>query len=369
MIGSVSGGLGTGGGSGRVTPDAGRRRRADRGRSYTYEAAIGGKVAAIGGRLLDGAGEGDHRPVLRGAGAQGRSREREEPGLLARLFGEARMKPARLRLSSAPKISTRPWRHSAGMAAEARIIAGGQSLLADAEHAPRQAGSCSSTSWAWPGSARSAREGDAIDHRAGRCPAGGAVEAAGPRRASSRCWPPRLPWLGHYQTRARGTVCGSAAHADPSAEIPLCLVALDGEIRLRSRKKRRSVKASDFFAGMMVTDKGDDELIEAVAFPLAKPGTGHAFREVARRHGDFAIVGCAAVATADTIHLAVGGVADTPQRRSFPLLEGPALSDALNAFAWDLDARDDVHASARLRRDLVRSLGRDTIAEALSCRS
>jgi 2-furoyl-CoA dehydrogenase FAD binding subunit len=178
-----------------------------------------------------------------------------------------------------------------------------------------------------------------------------------------------LPWLGHYQTRARGTVCGSAAHADPSAEIPLCLVALEGEIRLRSRKTSRTVKAGDFFAGMMVTDKGDDELIEAVVFPAARPGTGHAFREVARRHGDFAIVGCAAVVTADAIHLAVAGVADKPERRSFPLLDGSALSDALNAFAWNLDARDDFHATARLRRDLVRSLGRETIAEALSCRA
>jgi 2-furoyl-CoA dehydrogenase FAD binding subunit len=176
-----------------------------------------------------------------------------------------------------------------------------------------------------------------------------------------------LPWLGHYQTRARGTVCGSAAHADPSAEIPLCLVALDGEIRLRSRKKRRSLKASDFFAGMMVTEKADDELVEAVAFPAAKPGTGYAFNEVARRHGDFAIVGCAAVVDREAVHLAVAGVADKPERRSWPRLEGSALDDALNAFAWELDAREDLHATARLRRDLVRKLGRSTIEEAIRC--
>lgn len=176
-----------------------------------------------------------------------------------------------------------------------------------------------------------------------------------------------LPWLGHYQTRARGTVCGSAAHADPSAEIPLCLVALDGEIRLRSRRKRRTVKAVDFFSGMMVTDKADDELIEAVAFPTARPGTGAAFNEVARRHGDFAIVGCAALVEAGQIHLAVAGVADKPERRTWPSLEGSALDDALNAFAWELDAREDLHATARLRRDLVRSLGRSTIEEAARC--
>jgi 2-furoyl-CoA dehydrogenase FAD binding subunit len=178
-----------------------------------------------------------------------------------------------------------------------------------------------------------------------------------------------LPWLGHYQTRSRGTICGSAAHADPSAEIPLCLVALDGEIRLRSRRRSRSVRASDFFSGMMVTAKADDELIEAVAFPAARSGTGYAFGEVARRHGDFAIVGCAAVATDDEIHLAVGGVADRPERRSFRPMEGPALIDALNELAWELDARNDYHATARLRRDLVRSLGYATIMEAVRCRA
>ncbi len=177
-----------------------------------------------------------------------------------------------------------------------------------------------------------------------------------------------LPWLGHYQTRSRGTVCGSTAHADPSAEIPLCLVALDGEIRLRSRRKRRTVKADSFFTGMMTTAKEDDELIEAVAFPAAEQGTGYAFREVARRHGDFAIVGCAAVVTAKQIHLSVAGVADAPARRSWPLLDGAALGDALNAFAWELDAREDIHATARLRRDLVRNLGRAVIEEATQCR-
>lgn len=176
-----------------------------------------------------------------------------------------------------------------------------------------------------------------------------------------------LPWLGHYQTRARGTVCGSVAHADPSAEIPLCLVALDGEVRLRSRRKRRVLKAADFFSGMMVTEKADDELIEAVAFPAARPGTGYAFNEVARRHGDFAIVGCAAMVEAGQIHLAVAGVADKPERRSWPRLDGAALDDALNVFAWELDAREDLHASARLRRDLVRTLGRSTIEEAGRC--
>jgi 2-furoyl-CoA dehydrogenase FAD binding subunit len=84
---------------------------------------------------------------------------------------------------------------------------------------------------------------------------------------------------------------------------------------------------------------------------------------VARRHGDFAIVACAAVVTERGVRLAVGGVADMPVAREFDAVEGSALDDALNAFAWDLDARDDFHATARYRRDLVRMIGRELIAE------
>ncbi|HET7491977.1 MAG TPA: FAD binding domain-containing protein, partial [Bradyrhizobium sp.] len=160
-----------------------------------------------------------------------------------------------------------------------------------------------------------------------------------------------------------GTVCGSIAHADPSAELPLVLCALGGKVHLRSAKRRRRVDAKDFFSGMMVTTRDDDELIEAVSFPADQ--TRCAFREVARRHGDFAIVACAAVATADGVRLTVGGVADVPMVREFPPLETNALDDALNAFAYELDARDDVHATARYRRDLVRMIGRELVREVL----
>jgi 2-furoyl-CoA dehydrogenase FAD binding subunit len=109
-------------------------------------------------------------------------------------------------------------------------------------------------------------------------------------------------------------------------------------------------------------------LIEAVSFPTAS-GEGYAFREIARRHGDFAIVACAAVSSATTLRFAVGGVADKPVARDWPPLDGAALDDALNAFAFDLGARDDVHASARYRRDLVRRVGRQVILEARRCRA
>ncbi len=178
-----------------------------------------------------------------------------------------------------------------------------------------------------------------------------------------------LPWIGHPQTRNRGTVCGSAAHADPSAEIPLALIALGGSVELSSRRQRRSVVAEDFFTGMMSTARSEDEMIEAVTFPTARRGHGYSFREFGRRHGDFAIVACAAVVTDKETRLAIGGVADRPSIREFGTLDGSALDETLNDFAFDLDARDDLHATARYRRELVRRMGRATIEEARQCRA
>ncbi len=176
-----------------------------------------------------------------------------------------------------------------------------------------------------------------------------------------------LPWVGHWQTRARGTVCGSIALADQSAELPLCLIALGGEIILSSKKGHRHVAADDFFTGLMSTARADDEVIEAVRFPCKRVGEGVAFREFARRHGDFAIVACAVVATERNVRLAIGGVADRAVVRDFGA--DADLDDALRDFAAGLDARDDLHATADYRRDLVRRLGRATIEEACRCRA
>jgi 2-furoyl-CoA dehydrogenase FAD binding subunit len=177
-----------------------------------------------------------------------------------------------------------------------------------------------------------------------------------------------LPWVGHAQTRSRGTLCGSAAHADPSAEIPLVLVALEGIIELSTRWRRRRVPAEAFFTGMMATARRPDELMEAILIPCRRPDTGYAFREFGRRHGDFAIVACAALASPRGARLAVGGVADRPVARNFADLDGRALEEALNTFAWELEARDDLHATAAYRRALVRRMGREMIEEARRCR-
>ena len=96
-----------------------------------------------------------------------------------------------------------------------------------------------------------------------------------------------LPFIGHYQTRARGTVCGSIAHADPSSELPLCLATLGGEVVLRSSRGTRTMAASDFQQDVLTTACEPDEMIVAVRFPLHAPGEGCAFAEFGIRHGDF----------------------------------------------------------------------------------
>jgi 2-furoyl-CoA dehydrogenase FAD binding subunit len=168
-----------------------------------------------------------------------------------------------------------------------------------------------------------------------------------------------LPHLGHFQTRNRGTVCGSIAHADPSAELPLVLCALGGSVVLRSARARRTLPAAEFFQGMLLTARRPDELVEAVRFPLRDPARRYAFREVAMRHGDFAIVALAAVVGADGMRLAAGGVADRPVVTE---LARDGIDEALNEFAWSLAAQDDHHASAAYRRHLVRTLGKQLLS-------
>jgi 2-furoyl-CoA dehydrogenase FAD binding subunit len=166
-----------------------------------------------------------------------------------------------------------------------------------------------------------------------------------------------IPWISHFQIRNHGTVCGSVAHADPSAELPLCLTALQGEVVLRSHAGWRVVKAEDFFLGMLTTAIRQGEIIEEVRFPLQEKNTRYAFEEVSIRHGDFALVAAAVVVTPAGIELTIGGVADRPRRLSLPHLAGADLDAAINDFAWELDAQSDNHASAKFRRHLVRQLG------------
>lgn len=172
-----------------------------------------------------------------------------------------------------------------------------------------------------------------------------------------------LPHVGHFQIRNRGTVCGSLCHADPSSELPLCLALVEGEVELQSRRGARRLSADDFQTGVLTTARRSDELATRALFPGAGEGATFAFREFSRRHGDFAVVAVGAMRRADTVRLAVGGVGDRPEVRSWTGLEGSAIDDALNAFAWELGGSDDIHATARYRRALVRHLGRQAIEE------
>jgi 2-furoyl-CoA dehydrogenase FAD binding subunit len=250
---------------------------------------------------------------------------------------------------------------------EARILAGGQTLLAmlnlrvvepailvDITRIPELA---------------AIREIDA--HDGGKIEVGAAVT-----QNRLMAWPAlaqklpllaaALPFVGHFQTRNKGTVCGSVAHADPTSEIPLSLAVLEGEVVLRSSRGTRVLAADDFQQGMLATAREPDELITAVRFPVMSGGVG--FREVARRHGDFAIVAVAAVIEgAGSIRIGVAGMADRPAVRRIEADGASGISDAIERLAWELEGYEDVHASARMRRDLLRGIAPAVIGEARRC--
>src|SRR6185437_10425741 len=128
-----------------------------------------------------------------------------------------------------------------------------------------------------------------------------------------------LPLIGHEAIRSRGTIGGSLAHADPAAELPAVARALDAEFVVRSQSGERVIPAAEWFEGYLATSRRPDEILVEVRFPAAGPGTGAAFQEVARRHGDFAIVGLAASLTLtdgaiSDARLAFAGIADVPVR-------------------------------------------------------
>jgi 2-furoyl-CoA dehydrogenase FAD binding subunit len=178
-----------------------------------------------------------------------------------------------------------------------------------------------------------------------------------------------MPHIGHFQTRSRGTVCGSIAHSDPSSELPLCLATLGGSVVLQSDQATRVLPATEFQIGMLMTARRPGEMITAVRFPVRKPGAGYAFAEMAQRHGDFAVCAVAAVVSGSAMRLGVGGVAEKPTVREWSRLADSEIDDALNDFAWELGGSDDIHANAAYRRDLVRKLGRRVFEEAKKCSS
>jgi carbon-monoxide dehydrogenase medium subunit len=179
-----------------------------------------------------------------------------------------------------------------------------------------------------------------------------------------------LPLIGHEAIRSRGTIGGSLAHADPAAELPAVALALDAEFVVRGRAGERVIPAADWFEGYLATSRRPDELLTEVRFPAAGPGTGVAFLEVARRHGDFAIVGLAVSLTlADGVisdaRLAFAGVSDVPVRvaEAEDLLVGERPSAELFAEAArvataGLDPPADLNGSPEYRKQVAATLVR-----------
>jgi carbon-monoxide dehydrogenase medium subunit len=185
-----------------------------------------------------------------------------------------------------------------------------------------------------------------------------------------------LPLIGHEAIRNRGTIGGSLAHADPAAELPAVARALDAEFVVRSTSGERVIPAAEWFEGYLSTARRPDEVLVGVRFPTAAPGTGVAFLEVARRHGDFAIVGLAASLTlADgaisDARVAFSGVADVPVRApdAEALLVGERPSaqlfeEAARRATAGLDPPADLHGSSEYRKKVAATLVRRALRAA-----
>jgi CO/xanthine dehydrogenase FAD-binding subunit len=186
-----------------------------------------------------------------------------------------------------------------------------------------------------------------------------------------------LQYVGHLPIRRRGTVGGSVAHADPSAEIPSVIAALEGKIRVASAAGARELSADEFFLGYMTTALEPNELLVEIQIPQLAPGAGWAYMEFARRHGDFGIVGVAAALALEAgrirrAWLGMAGVGPGPlkARQAEAALTGNAPGKELFARAGELaaeecDPNSDLRASAEYRRELVKVFVRRALAKSL----
>ena len=186
------------------------------------------------------------------------------------------------------------------------------------------------------------------------------------------------PLIGHTQIRNRGTVGGSIAHADPAGELPAVALALDADMEISSSATTRRVPAREFFTGTWETAVQDDELLTAVHFPVWSGRCGFAVEEMARRHGDFALVGAVCGVRLDDgggveqVAVAMLGVGSTPFRAGAAeaALRGTTPTDddvdaAAQEAAAELDPPDDIHASAAYRRQVGAHIVRRALTRAL----
>jgi carbon-monoxide dehydrogenase medium subunit len=186
-----------------------------------------------------------------------------------------------------------------------------------------------------------------------------------------------MPHVAHPQIRSRGTLGGSLAHADPSAELPAVMLALDARFVLRGARGERRIPATEFFTGLFETALEPGELLVAAEIPARMPSGGSAFLEVARRHGDYALAGVAVevafdgaglVATARVALLSVGSGPVLAQTDD--LIGQPADDATLRGYAErvrdELDPPSDIHAEAAYRRHLAGVLTRRALEIAVT---
>jgi CO/xanthine dehydrogenase FAD-binding subunit len=188
-----------------------------------------------------------------------------------------------------------------------------------------------------------------------------------------------LPYIGHTAIRYRGTIGGSLVHADPSAELPAVVAALDAEITVTGPNGSRTIPASEFFITFFMTSIDTDEMLTEVAFPLQQPGGGTAVLELARRHGDFAVAGVATAVspngggTIGSARVCTFGVDEVPRRMDEveSLLAGKRptadlLAEAAAITARSLEPESDMHASGDYRREMAGVLTRRALTQALA---
>jgi carbon-monoxide dehydrogenase medium subunit/6-hydroxypseudooxynicotine dehydrogenase subunit alpha len=185
-----------------------------------------------------------------------------------------------------------------------------------------------------------------------------------------------LGYVAHAQIRNRGTVGGSVAHADPAAELPVAFTVLDATFHLRSRRGTRSVGWRDFFITHLTTALDPEELLVEIEVPAVPPGTGWAFTEYARRHGDFALGGAAALLTLEDgvcrrARLGLLAAADTPRRTETAerMLEGNPITgestaEVARAAVADINPTGDIHGSSQYRKKLIEGMVRRAIEQA-----
>lgn len=186
-----------------------------------------------------------------------------------------------------------------------------------------------------------------------------------------------LPHVAHPQIRNRGTIGGNLSHADPASELPAVAIAMQARMKVRSQTADRELDASDFFAGLLTTSLEPEEMLVEIAFPAPRPRSGSCFMEVARRRGDFALAGVAAIVSLDEdgqctdVRLALCGVGETPVDASpaAASLVGRRCTDkAIEAVAAEvrcaIEPPGSVHASADYQRHLACVLTRRAIAAA-----